>query len=140
MKAVTLLYHDAVKDNNFDESGFPDQGANIYKLDVYDMENHFEAIAASNNNKPSTIYDFLSNPNQTHIPLFLTFDDGGVSAATYISKLLEGFGWSGHFFITASYIDTQTFVNSKQIQELNKKGHVVGSHSWSHPDRMSKCS
>ncbi len=140
MKAVTLLYHDAVKDNNFDESGFPDQGANIYKLDVYDMENHFEAIAASNNNKPSTIYDFLSNPNQTHIPLFLTFDDGGVSAATYISKLLEGFGWSGHFFITASYIDTQTFVNSKQIQELKKKGHVVGSHSWSHPDRMSKCS
>lgn len=63
----------------------------------------------------------------------------GVSAATYIATLLEQFGWIGHFFITASYIDTRTFVNSKQIQELRKGGHVVESHSWSHPARMSKC-
>ncbi len=140
MKAVTLLYHDAVKENNFEESGFLGQGANRYKLDVYDMEHHFESIATSKIDKPSNIYDFLNNTNQTHIPLFLTFDDGGISAATYIAPLLEKFGWVGHFFITASNIDARTFVDSKQIQELKEKGHVVGSHSWSHPERMSACS
>lgn len=139
MKAVTLLYHDAVKENNFDESGFLGKAASIYKLDVNDMERHFEAIAASRNDKPSDIYDFLRNTGQFHLPLLLTFDDGGISASTYIAALLEKFGWIGHFFITASCIDTRTFISSKQIQQLKKKGHVIGSHSWSHPARMSSC-
>ncbi len=59
MKAVTLLYHDALKENNFEESGFLGQGATRYKLDVYDMEHHFESIATSRKDKPSNIYDFL---------------------------------------------------------------------------------
>lgn len=139
MKTVTLLYHDAVEENNFDGSGFLGQVASIYKLDVYDMERHFEAIRASRNDKPENIYSFLRNTSHPR-PLFLTFDDGGISAYTHIATLLAKFGWVGHFFVTAGCIDTPTFVNSKQIQELRKKGHVIGSHSWSHPARMSRCS
>lgn len=140
MKAVTLLYHDATKENNFAASGFGGQGADRYKLDVDEMEHHFAAIAASRKDKPSNIYDFLSNTNRKHLPFFLTFDDGGASAATYIAPLLERFGWVGHFFITAGKINEERFVNSKQIEQLKEKGHVVGSHSWSHPGRMSNCS
>jgi len=140
MKAVTLLYHDAVRDNNFEESGFLGVGANLYKLNINNMEYHFEAIATSIKDRPSNIYNFLSNTNQTRIPFFLTFDDGGISAAKYIAPMLDKFGWVGHFFITSGKIGEKTFVNSKQIKELKEKGHVVGSHSWSHPERMSKCS
>jgi len=125
MKAVSLLYHDAVKDNNFDKSGFPGQGAAIYKLDVDDIEHHFEAVVTSRADKPLNIYDFLNDITQTRNPLFLTFDDGGVSAALYIADLLEKFGLIGHFFITARYINTPTFVNTKQIQELNLKKRVI---------------
>lgn len=139
MKTITLLYHDAVRENNFNESGFSGAGSSVYKLDICDMKRHFEEIAASMNIKPSSIYNFIEDANNSKIPFFLTFDDGGVSSATYISDLLEQFGWIGHFFITAGYIDTSAFVSSKQIRELRKQGHIIGSHSWSHPTRMSRC-
>jgi peptidoglycan/xylan/chitin deacetylase (PgdA/CDA1 family) len=139
VKAISLVYHDAVKGNNFDESGLLIQGSSIYKLDVYEMQQHFEAIAASKNNKTSNIYDFFDNKTYKRTPLFLTFDDGGISAASYIAPLLDKFDWVGHFFITSGYIGKTTFVNSNQIKLLKEKGHVVGTHSWSHPVRMSKC-
>lgn len=140
MKAVTLLYHDAVEGKDYAASGFLSQGANIYKLDIAEMERHFEAIAAARTDKPASVRDQPGDIRQGRTPLFLTFDDGGVSAATHIAALLERFGWTGHFLITGAYIDTPTFVSTEQIRELAARGHVVGSHSWSHPGRMSKCS
>jgi len=139
MKAVSLLYHDAVKGNDFDASGFAGAGAAVYKLEVDELKRHFEAIAASGADKPSTIYDFLDAQKQDHVPLFLTFDDGGNSAALYIADFLDAFGWTGHFFITASRIGTPAFVDERQIRELKAKGHIIGSHSWSHPTRMAHC-
>jgi peptidoglycan/xylan/chitin deacetylase (PgdA/CDA1 family) len=53
---------------------------------------------------------------------------------------LNHYGWKGHFFITAHYIGRPTFVNKDHIRMLRKDGHVIGSHSNSHPDRMSSLS
>jgi peptidoglycan/xylan/chitin deacetylase (PgdA/CDA1 family) len=71
--------------------------------------------------------------------LFLTFDDGGASAATHIADLLERRGWRGHFFITAAKVDSPGFVTRAQVRSLRRNGHVIGSHSWSHPTRMALC-
>jgi len=70
------------------------------------------------------------------VPWLLTFDDGGISAALCISKLLDKFGWVGHFFVVPSYTNTPGFLSAEQILELRRKGHIIGSHSWSHPARM----
>jgi peptidoglycan/xylan/chitin deacetylase (PgdA/CDA1 family) len=86
--------------------------------------------------KPSRIVDD-EKPAQ---PLFITFDDGGRSAYTHIAPQLEKQNWLGHFFIATDYIDTPTFLSSDEIRELNKRGHVVGSHSASHPLRFAACS
>lgn len=139
MKAVTLLYHDAVEDNDYDSSGFPGVGAAVYKLNIDDMKSHFEAVATARTGRPSNVYDLLKDGAREPHPFLITFDDGGLSAAIQIADLLDQFGWTGHFFITTDYIGKPTFVNAEQIRELRKRGHIVGSHSCSHPSRMSYC-
>jgi peptidoglycan/xylan/chitin deacetylase (PgdA/CDA1 family) len=74
------------------------------------------------------------------VPLFLTFDDGAASSYTIVAGELEQRGWRGHFFITTDWTGQPGFLDADQIRELRERGHVIGSHSCSHPARMSKLS
>ncbi|NIO21993.1 MAG: polysaccharide deacetylase family protein [Candidatus Aenigmarchaeota archaeon] len=76
----------------------------------------------------------------SNLPFLLTFDDGGASAHRYIADILEGFGWYGHFFVTVDYIGNRNFLTEEQIIDLKRRGHVIGTHSCSHPTRMASCS
>jgi peptidoglycan/xylan/chitin deacetylase (PgdA/CDA1 family) len=67
----------------------------------------------------------------------LTFDDGGASAYHVIADLLDRRGWRGHFFISTDYIGQPAFLSASQIRDLHQRGHVLGSHSASHPERIS---
>jgi peptidoglycan/xylan/chitin deacetylase (PgdA/CDA1 family) len=66
----------------------------------------------------------------------LTFDDGGIGALK-AADMLELFNWRGHFFIATDYIGKNSFLSQEHIRELRKRGHVIGSHSCSHPKRMA---
>ncbi len=132
---LVLLYHDVV-DNDDDASGFPGGGAARYKLGHDEFRAHLDAIAAAAKAPPTTL-DCL--PDSASAPL-LTFDDGGLSAATVIADALESRGWRGHFLITVDYIGRPGFVDRDQIQDLARRGHGIGSHSCSHPTRMAACS
>ena len=133
------MYHDVVDRGEYDSSGPSIVGANAYKLDRTDFERHLAAIrqAVSEGAVASTA-GFTEWDSR--VPVFLTFDDGGASAYTCIAELLERQGWRGHFFITTDWIGTPGFVTAAQIRELDSRGHVIGSHSRSHPTRMSACS
>jgi peptidoglycan/xylan/chitin deacetylase (PgdA/CDA1 family) len=72
------------------------------------------------------------------VPAFLTFDDGELGSYHWVAPELESRGWRGHFFITTDWIGRQGFMDRGQIRELRKRGHVIGSHSCTHPARMSK--
>jgi len=140
MKAVSLQYHDIVDNGDFQSSGRAGAGPAAYKLESIDFEHHMAAIAdsLSSDQYPITNCELLHNDG-INVPLFLTFDDGGVSAIK-IAEILERFGWRGHFFVTANSIGDSTFLNKSQIRDLSTRGHVVGSHSYSHPLRMSALS
>jgi len=69
----------------------------------------------------------------------MTFDDGGSSAWPCIASLLEPVGWKGHFLITAGYVGTLGFLGKDEIRALRNSGHIIGSHSTSHPERISAC-
>jgi len=69
----------------------------------------------------------------------LTFDDGGISAHSLAADMLERHGWVGHFFVTTDRIGTPGFLSKEQIRDLRQRGHVIGSHSCSHPTRMAQC-
>jgi len=82
------------------------------------------------------------------VMLTFTFDDGFEECYTIIAPLLEKFNTRGAFFINANYIDsseeyqkefnkrvaihTKKPMTWKQIKELHKRGHLIGSHNFDH--------
>lgn len=72
--------------------------------------------------------------------VLVTFDDGAIGGYTCAAPELESFGWRGHFFITIDWIGRNGFMNRDQIRDLRRRGHVIGSHTVSHPSRMSHLS
>jgi hypothetical protein len=139
MRAVTLLFHDVVPAGCWDSSGMRGADADVYKLDYLEFRQHLQAIAQQVPSQPVTAPALLAGPSTGQLVL-LTFDDGGVSGLSYVADMLDEFGWKAHFLITAGRIATPGFLDHRQIQELHRRGHVIGSHSFSHPARMSCCS
>ena len=130
IQAHSIMYHDVVENGDFESSGFPGEGAHVYKLRCEDFARHLDAIAAANV-KVATVRDLKGSP------VLLTFDDGGVSFHHPIADLLEERGWRGHFFITTDRIGTPGFLSENELRDLHRRGHVIGSHSCSHPTRMA---
>ena len=137
MNALSLMYHDVVEDGRWDSSGFPGPGAAVYKLEAHAFERHLDAIHREKVPISLVGPESWSAPRW---PVFLTFDDGGVSAASRIAPALEARGWRGHFFIPTDRLSEPSFLSHTQVVELRRRGHAVGSHSCSHPPRISQCS
>jgi peptidoglycan/xylan/chitin deacetylase (PgdA/CDA1 family) len=139
MRAITLLYHDVIENDEWDASGFTGPGTSKYKLTRAEFEAHI-ASAARIRKEPPILARDLKAVTGDSAPFLLTFDDGGESAITEIAGILKNLGWRAHFFVTAGQIGNKGFLNAEQIRLLRKEGHIIGSHSFSHPMRMSHCS
>lgn len=168
MQAIALLYHDVVEGDDLDRSGFPGGAAALYKLDARAFRRHMATVAAVAPRPPGLaddvyIHQFTQDPSADNVcihrhpsgsalddvcihrpdkrlPVVLTFDDGGISAHAHIADILDELGFLGHFFVTTDFIGRPGFVGVREIRELARRGHVIGSHSCSHPLRMAACS
>jgi peptidoglycan/xylan/chitin deacetylase (PgdA/CDA1 family) len=129
-----LMYHDVVAAGADDMSGFPGRDAALYKVTPELFAAHLDAIKRS---LPAPAPPALPALPALRRPIF-TFDDGGSSAMT-AAETLEAHGFVGHFFVTTNYIGTRGFLTERHIRDLARRGHVVGSHSCSHPLRMGRC-
>lgn len=141
MAILSLMYHDVVRNGEYNTSGFTDIGAKKYKVDHGKFLEQIKSISrlvADPTEDISRIERLGRRRNRTDV--FLTFDDGGLSAYEYAVGTLERYGLKGYFFVTAKYIDTPGFLSKKQIIDMKKRGHMIGSHSFSHPLRLSKLS
>ena len=125
---MTLMYHDVVEAEEI--SGFQNPGARAYRLRLPQFLAHLEAIEKGPL-KPQTVFDLQKIADRRG--LLLTFDDGGKSAVC-VADLLDEKGWKGHFFVTTGLIDTPGFVTRGDILDLHRRGHVIGSHSHTHPN------
>jgi peptidoglycan/xylan/chitin deacetylase (PgdA/CDA1 family) len=123
MRQITLCYHDLVAGDDPNTSGFPTPSAATYKLEPVLFDRHMQAIVGA-----------MGRPAEGD--LRLTFDDGG-SSSRLTADILEKHGLRGHFFIPTDYIGQAAFMNARQIQDLRRRGHIIGSHSCSHRGRMS---
>jgi len=139
VKALSILYHDLIEHDAYDDSGFPGPAAARYKLSGDDFEDHLEAISLVLRSTPATVFELNDVPVLQGPRLLITFDDGGASTPR-IAEMLGQRKWRAHFFITTDRIGNPAFISAQQIRELRKQGHVIGSHSCSHPRRMSECS
>ncbi len=139
MNVTSIMYHDVVDAGAYDVSGFEGADAALYKVDREQFKMHLSAIAAAVEDQPISVLDLLTKRRE-RTPLLVTFDDGGISAYTHVTEMLDRLGWPGHFFVTAGYIDKPGFLTKQHIQDIHRRGHIIGSHSLSHPERMSFCS
>jgi peptidoglycan/xylan/chitin deacetylase (PgdA/CDA1 family) len=130
---VVLLYHDVVAREQQDHAGFSGPLAARYKLEPSQFAAHLDAIAATG------LTVGTLDPARPLPEVVLTFDDGGASALA-AATALEQHGWRAHFFVATSLIGKSGFLGAGDIAELARRGHVVGSHSHTHPTYMARLS
>ena len=138
MKAISLGYHDIVESLS---QGFDSRrrAPGHYALDRATFRAHLTAIHNECGSLAlKTIETALDAGTQSGtLPVYLTFDDGVSGSYHVAAEELERRGWRGHFFIVSSWIGEPGFLSASEIRELWQRGHVIGSHSHTHPTRMS---
>jgi peptidoglycan/xylan/chitin deacetylase (PgdA/CDA1 family) len=140
VKLMTLIYHDVLADSGEDDSGFAGSDAASYKLLARDFHRHLDVIHGELGARTTCVVpDRAAMLRLADDALLLTFDDGGASGVDRIAGALEDRGWRGHFFVTSNYIGRPSFLGPADLRRLHVNGHVVGSHSASHPVRISHC-
>lgn len=120
-KIISLLYHEVLRGSM--KSGFQNNDNLSYMHDEIEFEKHVLLV------KKRIDYNFENSNNEE---ILFTFDDGGVSNLV-AAEILERHGLRGVFFITTCKINQPHFLNESQILALRNAGHVVGSHSHTHP-------
>ena len=139
---VSLLFHD-VYERDPRESGFASDAADRYKLSIDDFDAQLASLASAAVRGATVRGSVAPSHPRTIAPeehFLLTFDDGGVSYYTHIADRLEERGWRGRCLVTTDCIGQRGFLDAAQIRELHARGHVIGTHSASHPTRFSTLS
>jgi peptidoglycan/xylan/chitin deacetylase (PgdA/CDA1 family) len=117
MHLTSLLFHDVFVSDPA-ESGFNSPAADRYKLSSTEFDAQLAGLETAR----------------------LTFDDGGVSFYTIVADKLEARGLRACCFVTTDFIGRPGFLDASQLRELDARGHVIGTHSASHPARFSTLS
>jgi hypothetical protein len=127
LEIAAFVYHDILDDA---ESGFQRPAAMQYKHTLSAFCDHLDRIASSAMvSELVPQIDFAKGGRH----LVLTFDDGGKSAVR-ISEILYARGWKAHFFVITTRIGNRGFLDVHDIQHIRRCGHIIGSHSHTHPD------
>jgi peptidoglycan/xylan/chitin deacetylase (PgdA/CDA1 family) len=113
------MYHDVVEDKR----------ADVYAIGPQRFREHLDAIGRP----PATVDAFASGD------WMITFDDGGESALPVAEELARR-SWRGYFFISTDAIGTPGFLTWDGVREVAGMGHLIGSHSVTHPHRMADLS
>jgi peptidoglycan/xylan/chitin deacetylase (PgdA/CDA1 family) len=125
---ATFMFHEVTDDPT--STGFQRPGAMAYKHSHQAFARYLDQLATAPERPELVTAVDLTQPGQ-HI--FLTFDDGGKSAVV-AAEALERRGWRGHFFIVTSLVGNRTFLTAEEIRALRRGGHLIGSHSHTHPN------
>lgn len=136
-RLLSLLLHD-VYTRDLSESGFPGPAADRYKLGVTEFETQLAALARVSGDRPILVPE-LPEGERGRVPVAITVDDGGVSYYTKVAERLEALGWRGHCLVTTGFIGQRGFLGKRHIRELHSRGHLIGTHSVSHPKRFAAC-
>jgi peptidoglycan/xylan/chitin deacetylase (PgdA/CDA1 family) len=137
MRARALAYHGVVAQGG-PRDGFEGVGAAAYAVAPERFGEHLERIATATGRPPDSV-DSLTGGRAHADAWMLTFDDGAASALDAAEQLAQR-SWRAHFFISTDLVGSPGFLSWDGVRELARAGHVIGSHSCSHPDRMASCS
>ncbi len=130
MKLSTLMYHDVIGSDGV-RGGFEGAGAGVYAVSIDEFERQMDGIEQALGEPPLR----ADAPLPSQGGWLLTFDDGGSSAALAGAALARR-GWAAHFFIVTGLVGRPGFLDWEGVRRLISQGHVIGSHSHTHPQRI----
>ncbi len=78
-------------------------------------------------------FDLIAQNVENDNKVRITQDDGGGSSLL-LANFLSNLGIRCTFFIATDYIGQPSFLTPSEIRWLRSLGHMVGSHSHSHPN------
>jgi peptidoglycan/xylan/chitin deacetylase (PgdA/CDA1 family) len=116
------MYHDVVEGSS-----------DIYAVTPDEFRRQLDEIHRSTGRPPGAV-DNLADGDW-----MITFDDGGASAL-FAAEELQRRSWRGHFFVATDLVGTNAHLDWDGVRAVAAMGHVIGSHSCSHPDRMADLS
>lgn len=122
---IRIMYHDVYR-SIVQESGFQFSTSFPHKINATKFEEHVKFVL-----------NYCKQNNLSQDNIEFTFDDGGESFHSVIAPILEKYGFRGIFFISTSYIGTDKFLTVEQVKALYQQGHIVASHSHTHPRNMT---
>jgi len=137
VKASTLMYHDVEAPDGV-RGGFEGSGPAVYGVTEETFRAHMDGVERAVGRPPVTGNALVAGRAPSD-PWLLTFDDGGSSAA-HVGAELARRSWPAHFFVVTDRVGEPGFLGWDEIRELARQGHAIGSHSCSHPARISSCS
>jgi peptidoglycan/xylan/chitin deacetylase (PgdA/CDA1 family) len=116
------MYHDVAEGNE-----------DIYAVSPGQFRDHLDGITRATGRAPAPVHQLRDGE------WMITFDDGNESALEAGEELARR-SWRGHFFIATDLIGEPGYLDWDGVRAVADMGHVIGSHSRSHPDRMADCS
>lgn len=131
LNAVGFIFHDVLRHDGI-LSGFEGGGAERYKISLTRFAQLLDAIAADSQHP----LEHLAEPATVRPrgdATLLTFDDGGASCLDPIAETLEQRGLRGRFFVVTSCLGRPGFLSARECRSLADRGHIIGSHSETHP-------
>jgi peptidoglycan/xylan/chitin deacetylase (PgdA/CDA1 family) len=67
-------------------------------------------------------------------PIIISFDDSHIEQFTLAEPILKRYGFKAVFFVMTVTIDKKGFLTGNQIKQLAQQGHIIGAHTWDHPN------
>jgi peptidoglycan/xylan/chitin deacetylase (PgdA/CDA1 family) len=120
-----LMYHGIVDPS----CPLPDDretGAEIYDLPVEEFAKQMEHL------KTQGYRVVKAEDAKGDRDVVITFDDGELNNFKIALPILQKYGFPAYFFIIATRVGKNGYMDWKQIRELHDAGMVVGSHGLSH--------
>lgn len=141
MRALSFMYHDVRESSTSEKRLGSEPTAARYRLDRTEFEAHVAALSQQIIAPPMLVHEALQGEGlqgwSAGPPVMLTFDDGYLSAKSVVLDVLARYGWRAHFFITTDYIGKTNYLTPADIRLLKSAGHLIGTHTRSHPAMMS---
>lgn len=132
MNHSILLYHEV--------TDFPERAKKIREIGPSDslptgqFEEQMAWIAEGKNTKVVTADGLFYETQDDSKKIVLTFDDGLIGNYLYAFNILEKYGFKATFFVTVQSISRiSRFMSWEQIAALHKHGHLIQSHTMTHP-------
>ncbi|MBP7507592.1 MAG: polysaccharide deacetylase family protein [Prolixibacteraceae bacterium] len=131
-KFPIILYH-GVSSSAY-ECRYRDESELEWILSLEVFERQMKILKELNFNVTTIqeLNDFNNAGKVLKKPIILTFDDGYEANYFNVFPVLKRYGFKAEFYITSDWIDSEGYMKSKQLIEMDIAGMSIQSHGKSH--------